>query len=188
MDVAKINELDEKIEELSNAKGIIFDLRGYPKGNHDIITHLIDKHVMSAIWNVPQIIYPDHENISGFSTEGRWDVKPKSPKFKGKIVFLTDGRAISYAESFMGIIENYKLAEIIGETTAGANGNINPFTLPGNFNISWTGMKVLKHDKSQHHLIGIKPTIPLKRTIKGIKEGKDELFDKAIELINLNQN
>lgn len=186
LDAAKIKELEEKIEEFSNAKGIIFDLRGYPEETEDIITHLINKPVMSAIWNIPQIIYPDQENIVGFNTKGRWNLKPKSPRFNGKIVFLIDGRTISQAESFMGIIENYKLAEIIGETTAGANGNVNKITLPGNFNISWTGMKVLKHDKSQHHLIGIKPTIPLKRTIKGIKEGKDELFDKAIELINLN--
>jgi hypothetical protein len=30
----------------------------------------------------------------------------------------------------MGIIEAYKLAEIVGEPTAGTNGDINPFALP----------------------------------------------------------
>jgi hypothetical protein len=60
---------------------------------------------------------------------------------------------------------------------------INPFVLPGDFRIVWTGMKVLKHDGSQHHLIGIKPTVPAKRTIQGIIEGRDEFFEKALEII-----
>jgi C-terminal processing protease CtpA/Prc len=45
-------------------------------------------------------------------------------------------------------------------------------------------MKVLKHDDSQHHLVGILPTIPMEPTIKGIREGRDELLEKAIEIIS----
>jgi C-terminal processing protease CtpA/Prc len=44
-------------------------------------------------------------------------------------------------------------------------------------------MKVIKHDGSQHHLIGIQPTIPMERTIQGIREGRDEFLEKAIEVI-----
>lgn len=99
------------------------------------------------------------------------------------MVFLTDGRAISYAESFMGFIEHYGLGEIVGQPTAGANGNVNPFSLPGGFRITWTGMKVVKHDGSQHHLVGIRPTIPMKRTIQGIREGRDELLERAVDVI-----
>ncbi len=84
----------------------------------------------------------------------------------------------------MSFIEHYKLGEIVGQPTAGANGNVNPFNLPGGFRVTWTGMKVLKHDGSQHHLIGIQPTIPMERTIKGIVEGRDEFLEKALELIN----
>ena len=46
-----------------------------------------------------------------------------------------------------------------------------------------TGMKVTKHDGSQHHLVGIQPTIPMERTIAGIREGRDELLEKALEVI-----
>jgi hypothetical protein len=46
----------------------------------------------------------------------------------------------------------------------------------------WTGMKVLKHDGSQHHLIGFQPDYPVKRTIQGIKEGKDEALEKAFKI------
>ena len=44
-------------------------------------------------------------------------------------------------------------------------------------------MRVVKHDGSQHHLIGILPTVPAERTIQGVIEGRDELLEKALEII-----
>jgi len=183
LDQAPWNEIAEKINDLANARGVIFDLRGYPKGNHEIICHLLAEKDTSNAWmQIPQIIYPDQENIVGYQKMG-WNLVAKKPRIKGKIVFITDGRAISYAESFLSFIEHYRLGEIVGQPSAGTNGNINPFVLPGDFRIVWTGMKVLKHDGSQHHLIGIQPTVPAKRTIRGIIEGRDEFFEKALEII-----
>jgi C-terminal processing protease CtpA/Prc len=83
----------------------------------------------------------------------------------------------------MGIVEHFKLGEIVGEPTAGTNGNVNPFRLPGGYTVSWTGMKVLKHDGSQHHGIGIRPTVPVSRTRKGVAEGKDEILLKGVEVV-----
>ncbi len=183
LDQAPWKEIDAKIDDLANAHGVIFDLRGYPKGNHQIICHLLKEKDTSNAWlQIPQIIYPDQENIVGYQKMG-WNLLAKKPHIKGKVVFITDGRAISYAESLLSFIEHYKLAEIVGQPTAGTNGNINSFVLPGDFQIVWTGMKVLKHDGSQHHLIGIQPTVPATRTLQGILEGRDEFFEKALEII-----
>ena len=92
-------------------------------------------------------------------------------------------RAISQAETYLGIVEHYKLAAIVGSPTAGTNGNINPFTLPGGYLVWWTGMKVLKHDGSRHHGVGIQPTVPVARTIQGVARGRDEVLERAIKLI-----
>jgi len=177
-------ELEKMINQLARVDGVIFDMRGYPK-SHEIIRHLVDEPVRSARWNVPRTLYPDRERAAGYDTPGRWLLEPKEPRLKGKIVFITDARAISAAESFMGIVEFYRLGEIVGRPTAGTNGNINMFMLPGGFNVMFTGMKVLKHDGSQHHHVGIRPTIPVERTVKGIAEGRDEFLEKALELIDL---
>lgn len=56
--------------------------------------------------------------------------------------------------------------------------------LPGGYFVPWTQLKVLKQDGSQHHLIGIQPTIPVKRTIQELREGRDIYMEKAIEIIN----
>ena len=181
---AEMPEISERMAQIAEARGVVFDLRGYPKGNHAVIGHLLQVVDTSDAWmRVPQIIYPDHENPVGVENHG-WRMSPLEPHIGGEVVFLTDGRAISYAESFMSFIEHYQLAEIVGQPTAGANGNVNPFQVPGGFRVVWTGMRVVKHDGTQHHTVGVLPTIPFQRTIQGIREGRDELLDKALEVIN----
>lgn len=184
LDKASMSEINERIHEIAESKGVIFDLRGYPNANHDIINHLIGTPVKSPRYNTPQIIYPDLENIAGYHTSERQIYQPKEPRIMGEIIFLVNERVQSYAESVMGVIEYYKLADIVGSPTAGVNGNINYFNTMGGFVFPWTGMQVLRQDYGQHHLIGIKPTVSIKPTLKGISEGRDEVLDKAIELIS----
>jgi C-terminal processing protease CtpA/Prc len=172
------------LPKLEQAKGIVFDLRGYPKVSPALLSHLIDKPVESARWMIPVITVPDRTGPVEYDESGRWKLDPIAPRLKAKLAFITDGRAISYAESYMGIIEAYKLASIVGETTAGTNGNINPFVLPGDYRVVWTGMKVLKHDGSQHHGIGIRPTVPVARTIRGVAAGRDEQLERAIAVVS----
>lgn len=179
---APMKELDARIEDLAAAKAVVFDLRGYPNGNHMVLCHLLSEADTSKAWmRIPRIIYPDREKLAGYQDSG-WQLKPSSPRIKGKVVFLTDASAISYAESLLSFVEHYKLGEIVGRPTAGANGNVASFTLPGGFAVGWTGMRVLKHDGSQHHLIGVRPTVPVSRTIKGVTEGRDEFLQKALEI------
>ena len=183
LDNAEMSEIDEHMVEIAAAKGVVFDLRGYPNGNHGVIGHLLSQPDTSSGWmHVAQMMYPDQENLVGWRSMG-WELPTREPHIQGTVVFITDGRAISYAESFMSFIEHYRLAEIVGQPTAGANGNVNPFAIPGGFRVIWTGMKVTKHDGSQHHLIGIQPTIPTVRTILGIREGRDELLERALAVI-----
>jgi hypothetical protein len=179
---AKSQALDEAMETLEKADGIVFDLRGYPADAAiKLLPLLIDDRAASARWNVPVVTMPDGQAWAWKTSA--WDLQPDANPLKAEIAFLTDGRAISYAESIMAIVEHYKLGEIVGATTAGTNGNVNPFSLPGGYNVSWTGMKVLKHDGSQHHGVGVQPTVPIEPTAKGISEGRDEVLEKAVKVL-----
>ncbi|RMH22782.1 MAG: peptidase S41, partial [Acidobacteria bacterium] len=180
---ASMKEIEPRLEELAAAPGVVFDLRGYPNSNHAVLQHLSTEPLQSARWMVPRVIRPDHVPPAGYETSGRWHLPPKTPRLGGEIVFLTDARAISYAESFLGIVEAYRLGEIVGQPTAGTNGNVNPFELPGGFHVSWTGMRVVKHDGSQHHLVGILPTVPAAPTRRGLAAGRDEVLERALALI-----
>jgi len=183
LDRIKDEDFQAVLPKLEQARGIIFDLRGYPRVSPKVILHLTEKPIESALFMLPVITTPDHAQIK-FEDAGRWKLEPVAPRLTAKMAFLVDGRAISYAESWMGIIEAYKLAAIVGEPTAGTNGDINPFNLPGNYTVIWTGLKVLKHDGSQHHGIGIQPTVPVSRTIRGIRERRDEQLERAVNIVS----
>jgi C-terminal processing protease CtpA/Prc len=72
----------------------------------------------------------------------------------------------------------------VGSTTAGTNGNVAMAALPGGYSLTFTGMRVTRHDgQSAFHLIGVQPDIPVVPTIAGLKEGKDEVLDRAVEIV-----
>lgn len=183
LDLERLVEKDFNaiLPTLSKARGVIFDLRGYPNLGPSFLEHLTDKPLQSARWSVPIVLEPDGRNWT-WNTDGRWNLQPSAPLIQGKVVFLTGGRAASYAESCLGIVEAYRLGEIVGEPSAGTNGNINPFELPGGFKVTWTGMKVLKHDGSRHHGVGIHPTVLVRPTPQGLASNRDEVLERALAM------
>ena len=44
-------------------------------------------------------------------------------------------------------------------------------------------MEVLKHDHSPFYITGFVPDFPVARTLKAVKEGRDEYLEKAIAVI-----
>ena len=148
-----------------------------------MLQHLLTVPDTSSAWmRVPRTLYPDRQRPVGYRPGGG-HLQPSQPHIGGRVAFITDGHAISYAESVMGYVEGYQLGAIVGQPTAGTNGNVNPFTLPGGLTVVWTGMQVLKHDGSQHHLVGVQPTVPAVRTIEGVRARRDELLDVALQVV-----
>lgn len=175
---------NENIDKLSKAKGIIFDLRGYPKSMElalSVLGHLTDEPIKGPVWRISQSIYPDREKLT--FNEGSEVVNPVSPLFSGKAVFLTYAGAMSYPEYVLGYVKYNHLAEIVGQPTAGSDGNIQTYPIPGGFTGAFTGMEVLNADKTQTHIVGIKPTVQIERTMEGVKRGEDEYIAKALELL-----
>ena len=182
LDRAPSSEIVEKIDAIAKAPGVVFDLRGYPKGGPAYLGHLLSEPDTAKWMHVPRIIYPDFDDVAGWTHHG-WAVQPAEPHIEGKVAFITGPGAISYAESVMGMVEGYELGAIVGAPTAGANGNVNPFGVPGGYTITYTGMKVTRLDGGQHHIVGVQPTHPAERTLEGIRAGKDELLDEALALV-----
>jgi hypothetical protein len=172
------------LARLEGARGLILDLRGYP-GNEigaEFLRYLSEEPMRSPRMMVPIVTRPDHAAME-FERSGEWTLTPMKPCLKGRKVFLTDARAISFSETILGIVEEYRLGDIVGGPTAGTNGNINPFTVPGGYRITWSGLKVMKHDGSPHHGVGIAPTAAASRTQAGVAAGRDEVLERALQLL-----
>lgn len=186
VDLGQITDADfaEALPRLQTARGIVFDMRGYPSrvNTPAILAHLTDTTIHSAHFEIPIRTMPDQRQV-GY-VDGAWEIAPALPRLHAHIAFLVGGGSISYAESTMGVVESYHLGDIVGEPTAGTNGNINPFELPGGYTVYWTGMRVRKRDGTPHHGVGILPTVFVSPTIAGIHAGRDEVLERAVALVN----
>jgi C-terminal processing protease CtpA/Prc len=172
-----------KIAGRQPPNGIIFDMRGYPGAvNPTFLSRFLRVPVRSPNWVVPVIRLPDREHWE--TAQSRWLLEPlREGRLDCDLVFLMDARAISYAESLLGIIKSERLGTLVGSPTAGANGNVVTATLPGEITMAFTGMRVLKHDGRMHHITGVLPDIHAKPTIDGLRNGRDEVLDAGLKVL-----
>lgn len=180
------SNIEMELAKLDGAAGLIFDLRGYPSVNPGFLELLIADTVSTAQFLIPQTTWPNRENVT--YDNGAWTLAPRQEApLSENIVFLTNGQAISYAETLMAMVAHYQIGEIVGEPTAGTNGNINRIELPSGHAVFWTGMLVLNHDGSQHHGIGVQPTVPVSQTLEDLRQGIDTQLQAALRVIEENR-
>ena len=74
-------------------------------------------------------------------------------------------------------------AQVIGSTTAAADGNVSPFFLPGGIRTMFSGIGIYYPNGDDTQRVGVKLDVDVSPTIDGIKAGKDEVLEKAIALI-----
>ena len=108
--------------------------------------------------------------------------KSKEP-YKGILVVIVNEKTISQAEYTAMAFRAGDNTVILGSQTAGADGNVSYINLPGGLQTMFSGIGVYYPDGGETQRIGIVPDIKVKPTIKGIREGRDELLEKAIEII-----
>jgi C-terminal processing protease CtpA/Prc len=174
-------DLQSHLSELSVAKGIIFDLRGYPTWQtHNIVSHFIHKPVSQMKYGMPVILYPDRMKME-FLYDTVNVLEPQQPYIQAHKVFLTDGKAISYAEDFLNLISYYKLADVAGQPTAATTGNVNMCYLFGGLSTPWTGMRILRQDGISFNGKGILPDRYIKKSIRGVKEGRDDYVEYVLK-------
>ncbi|WP_376695170.1 S41 family peptidase [Wenzhouxiangella sp. EGI_FJ10305] len=174
--------LSDMIPELVDARGVIFDLRGYPRGiRPDFLGHLMASDDDFTDWMKVMVARAPNGNLVT-AGEYEWSMETAEPHIEAPVVFLTDYRAISYAESMIGMIKYHDLGTVVGSNTAGANGNVLPLQLPGGFTVSYTGMFVVGPDGEPFHGRGIEPDVGVAPTLEGLREGRDEVLERALEI------
>ncbi|HWM94786.1 MAG TPA: S41 family peptidase [Thermoanaerobaculia bacterium] len=182
VDLARVEEKDFEalLKRLAAARGVVFDLRQGSNVSNIVLSHLTDRATASSNWQVPVVMAPDHRNVEWMTTF--WTVEPRKPRLR-RTAFLVDGRSDGFSETLLDTIEEYRLGEIVGDRSGGSNGSVNRSDLPGGYRLVWTGQRVLKHDGSPLHGIGVSPTVPAVRTIQGVAAGRDEIAEKAAEIL-----
>lgn len=172
-------DLKPRIPEMVAARGIVFDLRGYPIHNDDLLDHLLTGPEDASWMHVPRFIEPGGVPV-GHADIG-WNRRPSEPHIGAPTVFLTDASAISYAESILLYVQTHGLGTLVGSTTAGANGDIVRHDTLAGFYVVFSGMQVTRRDGSPFHNEGVAPDIAVQPTRAGIAEGRDEVLERGLE-------
>jgi len=167
-------------KELINTKGIIIDIRNYPSTfvPFSLGSFFVDE-------NTPFVKFTkaNFNNPGEFTFTVPLEIPKSQNSYKGKLVVLVNEITQSSAEYTSMAFKAGNNTTIIGSTTAGADGNVSTIYLPGNLKTMISGIGVYYPDGTETQKIGIVPDIELLPTIEGIKAGKDELLEKAIEII-----
>jgi C-terminal processing protease CtpA/Prc len=174
-------ELPQIMTEAKVTKGLIIDLRNYPSEFvvFSLSRYLLDQPKSFVRFSQLQLTYP------GFfdSRSGQQVVAGAEAAYPGKVIILVDELTQSSAEYHAMALRTAPHATVVGSTTAGADGNVSAIVLPGNINTRITGIGIYYPDGRETQRVGIVPDVEAKPTIQGLATGRDEVLEKAVQLI-----
>ncbi|MEI7829485.1 MAG: S41 family peptidase [Prolixibacteraceae bacterium] len=173
-----------------NTKGIIIDIRNYPKtfvpyllGSYFVSSSSMPYFIPSSSTPFVKFTIGNTDNPGEFTFTETKTIPKAKDAYTGKLIVIVNELTQSQAEFTAMAFRAGANTTIIGSTTAGADGNFSTIILPGGLKTGISGIGVYYPNGKETQRVGIVPDIIVKPTIEGIKKGKDELIEKAIELI-----
>jgi C-terminal processing protease CtpA/Prc len=180
----KQGQITGLLPEIAKTKGLIVDLRSYPS---DFIVFSLGAFLVPKPTKFVKFSQGSIATPGLFTYTDDLEVGMENPNhYKGKVVILINETTQSQAEYTTMALRTAPRVTVIGSTTSGADGNVSQFFLPGGISTMISGIGVYYPDGKETQRVGIIPDIAIKPTIKGVREGRDELVEKAVEIINAN--
>ena len=174
-------EVDSLMKAYRDKKGLIVDLRCYP--SHFIVfsvgKHLMPKPTQFVKFTASSLTQPGQFVFTAPLEVG----EAREDYFKGKVVILVNEITQSNAEYTTMALRVAPKTLVIGSTTAGADGNVSRISLPGNVSTMISGIGVYYPDGTETQRVGIVPDIEVHPTIAGVRAGRDEVLERAMELV-----
>ncbi|MGB3947510.1 MAG: S41 family peptidase [Bacteroidia bacterium] len=174
--------LEKVMPSLLKTKGVIVDLRNVP---NETIVHTLGDYLIGNVTPFAKYTKPLMKSPGQFKFYENKTIGTTARKvYKGKLVVLineyTQGAAEYHAMAFKAIPKT----TLVGSASAGANGALSDIYLPGGIRTMISGLGICYPNGAETQIVGIAPHVQVLPTVKAIAEGKDELVDKAVELIN----
>jgi C-terminal processing protease CtpA/Prc len=179
--------VDSMFEQFKDTPAIIFDMRGYPNGTAWSIAPRLSERsqVPAARFTRPFLTAPDEPSgdIAAWRSFDEFiqRIPPADgPRYPGRTVMLINEQAISQAEHSGLFFKAANGTTFVGSPTAGANGNITNFFVPGGIVIHLSGQGVRHLDGRQLQRVGLTPDVEAWPTIPGVRAGRDEVLERAL--------
>ncbi len=176
----KDNDIPIIKKKLKDTRGIIIDIRNYPS---TFVPFKLGSYFVSTSTPFVKISIGSIKNPGEFTFTKELVIPESKESYKGKLIVLVNQLSQSQAEYTAMAFRAGENTSIIGSTTAGADGEVSSIVLPGGLHTRITGIGVYYPNGEETQRIGIIPDIEVRPTIIGMKNGEDELIEKAIEII-----
>src|SRR5690606_30366395 len=167
-------------EYFINTKGIIIDIRNYPSS---FVPFSLGTYFVSTLTPFVKFTTGNIDNPGEFAFGEELSLPEHGNTYLGKVVVLVNELTQSQAEYTAMAFRAGENTTIMGSTTAGADGNVSTIYLPGGLRTMISGIGVYYPNGGETQRLGIVPDLEVKPTIEGIRSGRDELLESAIEFI-----
>ncbi|WP_285009702.1 S41 family peptidase [Pedobacter faecalis] len=164
----------------ANAQSIVVDMRCYPS---DFMPFTFGNYIKKKHSPFVNFTRADLQRPGEFSFADQPLKNGGGGQFSGNVIVIVDASSQSNAEYTTMAFQSAANVRVLGSTTAGADGNVSRIVLPGGLSTMISGIGIFYPDGTRTQRVGVKIDYPMKPTIKGIQQGKDELLDRAIELL-----
>ncbi len=181
----KRSTIAEHFDTFREAKGLVIDLRIYPSDPF--------QRELGSFLNGNEKPF---SRFTGFdpTTPGQFvmgepyffGIENDQP-YEGKIAILVDEGTQGHAEFCAMAYQLSPQAKVFGSQTAAADGNAEGLKLPGGNLVRFTSIGVYYPDKTETQQIGIVPDVEVRPTAEGIREGRDEVLEVALEFLREKQ-
>ena len=175
--------LSSAMGKLMDSDGLIIDFRQYPS---DYIVYTLAEYLVDGVKPFLICATPTESNPGVFEGNIKYSGRPENSNtepYEKPVVVLINEKTQSQAEYTIMSIRNGKNVTLLGENSVGSDGDVAYLPLPGGISMMFTSQGIYTPEGGQTQRIGIPPDIEVKRTIQGIKEGRDELLEAAIEYL-----
>ncbi len=166
--------------EVETADGIVLDMRDYPS---------LDIYGFAGFFRTDMFTAPwfDHPTWTGPSdfdfVREIWDMFPSDSPYTGPIALMVSPFSVSAAECFAQMLMDLPNVTVVGQQSASTNGTVTNLWLPGQFQIYFTGMRLLNLDGSQFHAIGVVPNVHVAPDPADLAAGIDPELMAAIDVL-----
>ena len=181
------DEFSNIMKKVEKTDGLIIDLRQYPKNGNWINT--LAEYIKAeetpfcrAISISPTI--PGAYLTNYIETSGG---KQVPYHYEKPVVILMNERTQSLAEYTIMMFRDGHNTIVIGSNSVGSDGNLAYLYGPEGNILQFSGVGILTAEGEQTQRVGLSPDIYVEPTVSGIKEGKDELIEAAVQYIVSNK-
>lgn len=178
LSTVKTDAVAEYLRGASGARCLVIDIRNYPSA---FMVFELGKHLVREPTDFARFTKADTRNPGAFDWTPPTRLLPESPYFDGGVAILVDEVSQSQAEYTAMAFRARPGAVVVGSTTAGADGNVSAIALPGGLRTMISGIGVFYPDHRPTQRVGILPDLEVRPTIAGIRAGRDEVLEAAVQ-------